>query len=463
MRVELKSLQPNPMRDFTVDPIDDEVVGRLKESIKEDGFWGGVVCRRTKHNGSGVVQIAAGHHRIKAAISAGIREADIFVGDIDDAGLIRIYARENATQRGNAGTALAGSVAAAIRFLAKAVLTGSRAEKIFSPRSSFEQAADSITSDRGLGREIIVRFLDGIPGINEGTVQQQLANLKSSGDYARIVREIQEEIEKEHKEALKELARAEAEQKRLNAEREAAEARQREASERRKEAARAERAAKEEAEKRRAAQEAQRAELARQKAEAEAALAKKRQEEAAKELAKFDALRATRDTANKAADKAESREVTFDFEGVSKHLRNASHIDVFRQLVTGQGIKPYLAVNKQEALARKLIQLAGSGEMTARFIRENVNAMIMEVKGGERKLDAEEKADLLRKDWEAKARSYQNDFARQARGLLSAAIDLAEHQASRPRGLSFHVTHEFRSAVSNVERAVARIRKEGIV
>jgi hypothetical protein len=179
-------------------------------------------------------------------------------------------------------------------------------------------------------------------------------------------------------------------------------------------------------------------------------------------MKKFDALRVTRDTARKAVESAEGREVTFDFEGVAKHLRQASHVDIFRQLVTGQGIKPYLPVSKQEALAKKLVALAGDSELTARFIRENVMSMVLDVKSTERKLDAEEKAAWLRKDWEAKSRSYQDDFARQARGLLSAAVDIAEHEAKRPGGVTFQATQEFRNALSNVERAVARIRKAGI-
>jgi hypothetical protein len=120
MQIELKSLKPNPMRDLRIDPIDDETVATLKESIKEHGFWGGVVCRRM----NGHVEIAAGHHRVKAALAAGIREADVFIGEMDDAEMIRIYATENATQRGNSGTAQAGTVASAIRFLVKGILTG---------------------------------------------------------------------------------------------------------------------------------------------------------------------------------------------------------------------------------------------------------------------------------------------------------------------------------------------------
>src|SRR5262249_12003933 len=118
MKVELKQLKDNPKRDFIVDPIDQDMVKRLTESIKEDGFWGGVVCR--KYNGH--IEIAAGHHRIRAAIKSGIEFADLFVSkDIDDAAMIRIYARENATQRSAAGTSLAGSVAAAFREVLKQV------------------------------------------------------------------------------------------------------------------------------------------------------------------------------------------------------------------------------------------------------------------------------------------------------------------------------------------------------
>jgi hypothetical protein len=37
---------------------------------------------------------------------------------------------------------------------------------------------------------VILSFLDGIPGVNENSVRQQLAILKSSGDYARIIDEV---------------------------------------------------------------------------------------------------------------------------------------------------------------------------------------------------------------------------------------------------------------------------------
>jgi hypothetical protein len=56
---------------------------------------------------------------------AGYTIADVAVSkDLDEGAMIRVYARENATQRGNTGTATAGMIASAVRFLGKAILTG---------------------------------------------------------------------------------------------------------------------------------------------------------------------------------------------------------------------------------------------------------------------------------------------------------------------------------------------------
>jgi ParB-like chromosome segregation protein Spo0J len=97
--VELRKLKPNPLRDF----------------IAEDGFWGGVVCRLLD---DGTIQIGAGHHRVAAAIGAGIGTVDLFVPrDMDDAAIVRVYAREKtrrsaatlATRRWEAWPARSGS------------------------------------------------------------------------------------------------------------------------------------------------------------------------------------------------------------------------------------------------------------------------------------------------------------------------------------------------------------------
>jgi hypothetical protein len=211
MRVDLRTLQPNPMRDFTIDPMDPEAVERLRQSIAEDGFWGGVVCRQLP---DGTLQIAAGHHRVMAALGAGITEADLFVAtDMDDRAMIRVYASENATQRGQSSTALTGSVASAMKYVAKCILTGTGFAGELSRKFDMRYVRSRLLSDDGMGWRVLLAFLDNIPGINEIAVKHQLANLKYSGDYARLITEVQEEIAQEQADAeAQALARQAAEQ-----------------------------------------------------------------------------------------------------------------------------------------------------------------------------------------------------------------------------------------------------------
>lgn len=431
MLVDLRELKPNPMRDFTVDPMDDGAIEMLRVSIQEDGFWGGVVCRR-KDDGS--IEIGAGHHRIRAAVAAGIESADIFVSnEMDDAAMVRVYARENASQRSNNGTAQAGSVASAIRFIAKAAMGGCQEFLI----SSLNEVRGNLASDRGIGQKVIVEFLSGVPGITNATVQQALANLKASGDYARIIGEVKDEIERENAEALAALERAEKEQKE-------AEERQKRAEAERKEAAAKAKAAREEADKKRA-------ELDRQRAEAEAKLAEKRRKEADEKMKEFASLKKTRDTATKAATVSAAKPVTFDFEGVSKHLKNAHQIDVFREVVTGQGITPYLPVSNQAKLAGHLVDLASKRgkELSGVFIRENVATLILEPKRFERELSKEEKRSLLEKDLIARSKQYQHDFAGYFRSVIATGVKLEELFKKFPKDLPVQITGEFRRTVED--------------
>lgn len=77
--------------------------------------------------------------------------------------------------------------------------------------ADFSKILGNLTSDKGIGEPIITEFLTGIPGVTENSVRQQLAMLKSSGDYARIITEVKDEIEAENKEAIKAAEKAEAE------------------------------------------------------------------------------------------------------------------------------------------------------------------------------------------------------------------------------------------------------------
>jgi hypothetical protein len=180
MRVDLHTLKSNRIRDFTVDPIDREQVEHLKQSIHRHGFWG---ARRLPN---GAIQIGAGHHRVEAPIAEGITQADLVVhDDRDDAWMLDVYARENATQRGNNAVGEAGSVAGAIRWLTKAIITGGCNEFVTS--SNLPELRGNLTSQRGLGRRVVTDLLALVPGIDRNMITQHLANLETSGDYARIV------------------------------------------------------------------------------------------------------------------------------------------------------------------------------------------------------------------------------------------------------------------------------------
>lgn len=108
------------------------------------------------------------------AFEADITTADLFVGDFDDESMIRVYATENATQRGNSSTAIAGSVASAIRFLAKSLMVCKIVPEISETIDSYGRShlrhdieRGHLESDRGIGWRLILKFLDGIHGINE--------------------------------------------------------------------------------------------------------------------------------------------------------------------------------------------------------------------------------------------------------------------------------------------------------
>jgi hypothetical protein len=69
-----------------------------------------------------------------------------------------------------------------------------------------------LLGEDGMGAEVLLAFLHDVPGINTYSVGHQLANLKYSGDYARLIAEVQEEIAAEQAAAeAQELARQAAE------------------------------------------------------------------------------------------------------------------------------------------------------------------------------------------------------------------------------------------------------------
>ena len=112
---------------------------------------------------------------------------------MDDAGMVRVYARENATQRGNTGTATAGAIASTVRILAKAMLRGTLETLLINLGEEAEDPVDiaqvrgHFLGRYGMGRDLIWRFLKRISGMNKPRIDHQLALLKESGHYDRLI------------------------------------------------------------------------------------------------------------------------------------------------------------------------------------------------------------------------------------------------------------------------------------
>jgi len=388
MRVDLRELKPNPTRDFTIDPIDEEAVKALARSIRDDGFWGGIVCRK---NGDGVIEIAAGHHRVASALMEGITSADVFVGrDIDDATMVRIYARENATQRGNHSAAIAGSVASAIRVAARKAMSGVSREFTGNGNGKIR---GNLMSAKGIGQDVILALLKDTPGINENIIRQQLASLKRSGDYARIIAEVAAEIECEYEEALRQQEEAE-----------------------------------------------------RANQKQKAAKAKKRVERMTKAM----------DTAIKAKRASSKEPKTFDLQGVQKYLKNTHQVQVFRDYVTGPGIAPFLPLENQADLAKAIVELAAEQkrELTGQFIRDHIAMMVQQVRGEVRAMTREEKERLEKENRDIRARNHMREFADAFSLVYGAGQKLLKDMKEWPKDRPFPITSTFRSAFARAKEVM---------
>lgn len=391
MKLALASLQPNPMRDFVVDPVDNSQVEAIIHSINQDGFWGGVVCRQVGSE----FQIAAGHHRIAAAIAAGITHADLFVGNFDDDAMVRIYARENATQRGNGSTAVAGSIAATVRCLVR--------KELLTPENRSQEHGGNRSGQ--IGSPAILKFLEGVPNVSKPTVEQQLANIKASGDYSRIVHEVTAEVE----------AEVEAEQERL---------RQQEAA---------------------AKNEAEREEV------------KQKEQEQSRRSEK----------ARKTAEKAEKVPVTFDFSGVASHLKNENQVAVFRDVATREDVRKLLPVDQQANVAQQLVVMASESgrELSGAFIREFFGAAIQRLKWGKReaeKKSRDEQAEKMSRN--EKFKIEQREFSAGARKMEAAGVAIADMFRDWPKDEQLPAfTQEFTTAVKRLASIVELLKRHGLM
>lgn len=412
MLVELSKLSLNPCRDFQIDPIDPEAIERLRESINEHGFWGGVVVNQTA---DGVMEVVCGHHRIHAAIAEGVKSAELPViknADVDTK--IAIYGTENATQRGNTSNARVGTVAAVVKVLA---------ERHLSETSSGTGIRSALTCDgllmngKGIGQPAVLEYLNEkkIPGHSVRTVNEDLANLRKSGDFTRIIEEVEADLIRQAKEAEEEAARLEEERK-----------------------------------------------VAEEQGRVKEAEAKAKEEAKAKAKAKAKGKASAKASKASKATAAHNPKV-FDYRGVSKHLKNADHIEAFRSTVTKKGIAELLPVDKQSELAAALVkeveelrktQQGKKTELSGQFIREGIVRLVVDARRFQTAVNKDVKEKAIAAETERRFKERQHAASGYLRSFFKVCTQITEEMADWPKGHPVPITGEFRDTVATAKKVI---------
>jgi len=192
MMIKLEMVEYNPYRDLALDPINKNTVDKMKASITDLGFWGGLAVRKVGDK----YQLAFGHHRLEALLELGWEKADLNVVKYDDDQMVRAMVVENATQRGAEGGATIDSVAGIVRRIGYLLLTQSKEElessKIFEDsRSSAEKARTLFLAGNGVGELVICKYE---PSLSMNSVRQALVVLKESNHLHTLMLAIKDVI-----------------------------------------------------------------------------------------------------------------------------------------------------------------------------------------------------------------------------------------------------------------------------
>jgi ParB-like chromosome segregation protein Spo0J len=119
LKLKFKDVLPNPYRDLKGNPLLKDKIAELVASINTTGFWDNVVVRKNK---AGKYELSYGHHRVAAAIEAGLTEADFIVKDLSDALMIQIMDNENREAYQSSPASVIEAVKAVVAALAEGTI-----------------------------------------------------------------------------------------------------------------------------------------------------------------------------------------------------------------------------------------------------------------------------------------------------------------------------------------------------
>lgn len=116
--IAIERILPNPHRDIQNYPMNKEKVGALVRSIQNGdiGLWPSIIARPA-HSG---YEMAFGHHRLKAAIEAGLKRIPLIVMKLTDEQMLQYMGRENGEEFGTDFMVLLNTWEAGVNFIASA-------------------------------------------------------------------------------------------------------------------------------------------------------------------------------------------------------------------------------------------------------------------------------------------------------------------------------------------------------
>ena len=407
MKIALPKIQPNPNRNLGLYPLDQRQVEKLKTSVDRHGFLGGVRARPSPTR-AGFYELAYGHTRIEALRSAGRKDVELDVVNIDDDEMIWLMVTENATQSGAKAAAVMNEVDAVVRRIAKPMLMIENFSEIsekwpeialcFQNQKGYESARGRLINAEGIGAPLVQRYIGGgdeaLCPRSKQEITDAITSVKASGGYAKIISDLSAEIEHENEEAEKVAAAAEREAERV----------------------------------------AKQAKTKPQKAAATKAKTKATQTRKHATHAKSATT-----SAKQAATSSQKYERIFD-EKCAGVFPLDEHLRVFREMVTGDLGRKYIAVEQQFPLAKKIMQEAADtvnktnrGMMGAPFIKAYISNIITQAVQKQKGINEEERERLLQDEQDRVVLAKVDGLLWNVRSVIKSAGELFSLIKQYPR------------------------------
>jgi len=222
MKILISSIDANPHRDLARNPVSEEQVTSLVNSINRNKFWNNLVVRPHPEI-SCRYQLAYGHNRIEACRRIGIEEVDLQVFELTEYAMFCCMVDENATQQQITPKIVFENVTAAIalaerllrstenvndfnELLKSSMRSGGNALTIWTA-INYSQAKNSIDENGdGLGKDFIHHFMPKGSAPSDETLQNAIDSYYS--DRRKRAAD-KREAESREKARLAEIERAE--------------------------------------------------------------------------------------------------------------------------------------------------------------------------------------------------------------------------------------------------------------